>query len=43
LSQAEAHEAATLTDELEQFMFLRAQALSLLMQRGYNVAGLAAP
>lgn len=43
LSQAEAHQAATLTDELEQFMFLRAQALSLLMQRGYNVAGLAAP
>jgi plasmid stability protein len=43
LSQAEAHQAAALTDELEQFMFLRAQALSLLMQRGHDVAGLAAP
>lgn len=43
LSQVEAHQAAALTDELEQFMFLRAQALSLLMQRGYNVAELAAP
>jgi hypothetical protein len=43
LSQAEAHQAAALADELEQFMFLRAQAMSLLMQRGHNVSVLAAP
>lgn len=43
LSQAEVHQAAALAAELEQFMFLRAQALSLLMQRGHDVSGLAAP
>lgn len=40
LSSTEAQHAAELADELEQFMFLRAQAISFLMQRGYNVSTL---
>ncbi len=33
-----AHEADKLTTEMEQYMFLRAQAMSLLMQRGYDLS-----
>ncbi len=36
-SQHEARQAALLTTELEHFMFLRAQAMSFLLQRGYNM------
>ena len=39
-SKTEERDAETLTAELEQFMFLRAQAMSLLMQRGYDVAAI---
>jgi len=41
LSQAEAQQAAVLATELEKFMFIRAQAMALLMQRGYNLSTLA--
>jgi hypothetical protein len=36
-----AHEADMLTTEMEQFMLLRAQAMSLLMQRGHDLSALA--
>lgn len=39
-SRMEELEAEALTAELERFMFLRAQAMSLLMQRGYDVAAI---
>lgn len=38
LSHVDAQQTATLADELERFMFLRAQAMSLLMQRGHDVS-----
>ena len=41
-SKTEERDAETLTAELEQFMFLRAHAMSLLMQRGYDVAAILA-
>lgn len=40
LSQAEMHQAAALAQEMEKFMFLRAQAMALLMQRGYDLSTL---
>lgn len=39
-SKMEEREAEELTTEQEQFMLLRAQAMSLLMQRGYDVAAI---
>ena len=41
-SAVEARQADELTAAIEQFMFLRAQAMSLLLQRGYVMAALAA-
>jgi hypothetical protein len=38
LVQAETQQAAQLAQELEQFMFLRAQAMALLMQRGHELS-----
>lgn len=40
LSEAESRQADELAVELEQFIFLRAQAMSFLLQRGYDVATL---
>ena len=40
LSPTEAQQAAELADELEKFMFLRAQVIALLIQRGHNVTSL---
>ncbi|MBX2997825.1 MAG: hypothetical protein KF893_04895 [Caldilineaceae bacterium] len=39
-SEAESRQADELATELEQFIFLRAQAMSFLLQRGYDVAAL---
>jgi plasmid stability protein len=39
-SEAESRQADELSAELEQFIFLRAQAMSFLLQRGYDVAAL---
>lgn len=33
-----AHEAEQLASEMEQYIFLRAQAMSVLMQRGYDLS-----
>ncbi len=41
-NDAKARQAAALAAELEQFMFLRAHAMSLLMQRGHDLSALAA-
>lgn len=41
-SAVEARQADDLTAALEEFMFLRAQAMSLLLQRGYAMAAFAA-
>ena len=38
LNEAETQQAAELASKLEKFMFLRAQALALLMQRGHDVS-----
>jgi plasmid stability protein len=40
-TDAEARQAAELAAELERFMFLRAQAMSFLMQRGHDLSTLA--
>lgn len=40
-TDAEARQAAELAAELERFMFLRAQAMSFLMQRGHDLSALA--
>ena len=41
-SETLAHQSAALATEMEEFMFLRAYAMSLLMQRGYDLSALAA-
>jgi plasmid stability protein len=41
LSPVEAQQAAAITQEMEKFMFLRAQAMALLVQRGQNLSTLA--
>jgi hypothetical protein len=38
LEQTETQQAAQLAQELERFMFLRAQAMALLMQRGHELS-----
>jgi plasmid stability protein len=38
--EMKAHEAASLVAEIDQFMFLRAHALSLLIQRGHDISTL---
>jgi len=40
-TEADARQAAELAAELEKFMFLRAQAMSFLMQRGHDLSALA--
>jgi len=40
LNQSEAKQAADLAEELEKFMFMRAQAMALLMQRGHDLSSL---
>ncbi|MFZ4661694.1 MAG: hypothetical protein ACOYNY_32090 [Caldilineaceae bacterium] len=41
LSLAEAQQAAAIAQEMEKFMFLRAQAMALLIQRGQTLSHLA--
>ena len=41
-SDAEAYQSAALAAQMEEFMFLRAYAMSLLMQRGHDLSTLAA-
>jgi len=41
-NEAEARQADALATELEEFMFLRAQAMSFLLQRGYDLKTFAA-
>lgn len=41
-SERDARQAALLATELEHFMFSRAQAMSLLLQRGYEITALTA-
>jgi len=41
LSPAEAQQAAVIAQEMEKFMFLRAQAMALLIQRGQKLSNLA--
>jgi len=40
LTEDEARRAAELTRQYERAMLIRAQAMALLMQRGYDVSGL---
>ncbi len=40
LSQGATQQAVALTNELEKFMFIHAQAMALLMQRGHDLSTL---